>query len=42
MTVQGVAVWGLGRHANNRIIPILNSVDELSLVGVCSRNKKQF
>ena len=40
MTVQGVAVWGLGRHANNRIIPILNSVDELSLVGVCSRNKK--
>ena len=40
MTVPGVAVWGLGQHARKRIIPALLSMEELSLVGVCSRNKK--
>jgi len=40
MTIPGVAVWGLGRHAQKRIIPALSSMEELSLVGVCSRNQK--
>jgi len=39
MTIQGVAVWGLGPHAYKRIIPVLYTMEELSLVGVCSRNK---
>ena len=33
-----IAVWGLGRHSTSRIIPALLCVEELSLVGVCSRN----
>jgi len=36
--VLGVAVWGLGQHAINRIIPALTSINEVSLVGVCSRD----
>ena len=39
MKVPGVAVWGLGRHSLKRIIPALDTMDELSLIGVCSRNK---
>jgi NDP-hexose-3-ketoreductase len=38
MSVLGISVWGLGRHARRRILPALSSIDELSLVGVCSRN----
>lgn len=33
-----VAVWGLGRHALNRIIPALRATPGLELQGVCSRN----
>jgi len=39
MRTLGIAVWGLGRHARNRILPALSSVNELSLVGICSRNE---
>ena len=41
MTVpSGIAVWGLGNHAIKRIIPALHSMEELNLIGVCSRNQK--
>ena len=40
MTIPCVAVWGLGQHALKRIIPALSSMEELSLVGVCSRNQE--
>ena len=33
-----VAVWGLGNHAKNRILPALSSIPEINLIGVCSRN----
>ena len=33
-----IAVWGLGRHSTSRIIPALSYIEELSIVGVCSRN----
>lgn len=33
-----VAVWGLGRHAINKILPAISSVSGLELYGVCSRN----
>ena len=39
MTVPSVAVWGLGRHALNRIVPTVSSIEELSLIGVCSRDE---
>ena len=35
-----MAVWGLGNHAINRILPALASIDEVKLVGVCSRNRR--
>ena len=40
MNTTNVAVWGLGNHARNRILPALTSIDEVKLVGVCSRNAK--
>ena len=40
MSVLNVAVWGLGNHAKNRIIPTLYAMDEITLLGVCSRNRK--
>jgi predicted dehydrogenase len=33
-----VAVWGLGRHAINRILPVVSAASGLELFGVCSRN----
>lgn len=33
-----VAVWGLGHHAMNRIIPALTAAPGLELHGACSRN----
>jgi NDP-hexose-3-ketoreductase len=33
-----VAVWGLGRHAVEKILPAISIVDGLELYGVCSRN----
>ena len=41
MHISGVAVWGLGRHARNRILPALALIKELPLVGVCSRNRNK-
>jgi dTDP-3,4-didehydro-2,6-dideoxy-alpha-D-glucose 3-reductase len=40
MTITNVAVWGLGNHAKVRILPVLSAMDEIRLVGVCSRNRK--
>jgi predicted dehydrogenase len=40
MITPNVAVWGLGNHAKNRILPTLATMDEVKLVGVCSRNNK--
>jgi len=39
MKTINIAVWGLGRHALMRILPAIKLIDEISLVGVCSRNK---
>ena len=41
MKTLGIAIWGLGNHALNRILPALTSVQELSLIGVCSRTEKK-
>ena len=38
MSRLNVAVWGLGNHAKNRILPTLFAIDEIKLLGVCSRN----
>src|SRR5688572_20443132 len=38
MSPLRVAVWGLGRHAINKILPALSSTRGLELYGVCSRN----
>ncbi len=41
MNTLGIAIWGLGNHARNRILPALSSIQELSLIGVCSRTEKK-
>lgn len=41
MNKLGIAIWGLGNHARNRILPELSSIKELSLIGVCSRTEKK-
>ena len=38
MSLLNVAVWGLGKHAINCILPALSVASEIRLVGVCSRN----
>lgn len=38
MISLNVAVWGVGKHAINRLIPALLSLEKINLVGVCSRN----
>ncbi len=40
MSLLNVAVWGLGSHAINRILPAIFSMNEIKLIGVCSRNNK--
>lgn len=40
MSLFNVSVWGLGNHAQNRILPALSAMDEIKLIGVCSRNSK--
>jgi len=40
MKTINLAVWGLGRHALMRILPAIKLINEISLVGVCSRNKE--
>jgi dTDP-3,4-didehydro-2,6-dideoxy-alpha-D-glucose 3-reductase len=39
MRTIGIAVWGLGSHAIKRILPALDSMKQISLVGICSRNQ---
>ena len=34
-----IAVWGLGRHAISNILPVLSSMEEIALHGVCSRTE---
>ena len=41
MNYLKIAVWGLGNHAINRILPILSEIKNLELLGVCSRNIEQ-
>jgi len=41
MKKLSISLWGLGNHASNRILPALDSIEELSLIGVCSRNKEK-
>jgi len=41
MKTLGLAIWGLGNHALNRILPAISSLQELSLIGVCSRTEKK-
>lgn len=36
--VKNIAVWGLGKHALNRILPAIQEVEGLRLLGICSRN----
>ena len=38
MSLLNIAVWGIGNHAKYRILPILAVMDEVVLLGVCSRN----
>jgi predicted dehydrogenase len=38
--LTNVVVWGLGNHAIKRILPSIQSSQEVSLYGVCSRNKE--
>ena len=38
MTILNIAVWGLGNHAKNRILPLLSTMDKIKIVGVCSRD----
>ena len=40
MSLLNVAVWGLGNHARNRILPALFAMTEIKIVGVCSRNAR--
>jgi dTDP-3,4-didehydro-2,6-dideoxy-alpha-D-glucose 3-reductase len=35
-----VAVWGLGRHAIDKILPAVSAAEGLHLYGVCSRNPR--
>ena len=39
MSLLKVAVWGVGNHAKNRILPVLFDKDDIRLIGVCSRNR---
>ena len=40
LSLLNVAVWGLGNHARNRILPALFAMTEIKIVGVCSRNAR--
>jgi predicted dehydrogenase len=40
MSLLNVVVWGLGNHAQNNILPALSAMNEIKLIGVCSRNSK--
>ncbi len=38
MKVLNIAIWSIGRHATNRIIPELLELNNIKLIGICSRN----
>jgi predicted dehydrogenase len=38
MSLLNVVVWGVGNHVKNRILPTLAAMDQVKLLGVCSRN----
>jgi len=40
MTILNIAVWGLGNHAKNRILPLLSTMDKIKMVGLCSRDSE--
>jgi dTDP-3,4-didehydro-2,6-dideoxy-alpha-D-glucose 3-reductase len=40
VSLLNIAVWGLGNHSQNRILPSLSAMDEIKLIGICSRNTK--
>ena len=35
---MNLVVWGLGKHANNKILPAIKRSNKFNLYGVCSRN----
>lgn len=39
MSILGIALWGLGNHSKNRLLPALSSFDKLNIIGVCSRSE---
>lgn len=41
MKTYGIALWGLGKHAQNRLLPAISSHNSLSLIGVCSRTEEK-
>jgi len=41
MNKIGIAIWGLGNHSLNRILPKVSSLKEFSLIGVCSRTEEK-
>lgn len=41
MRPMRVTVWGLGRHAINKLLPAVSAANGLELYGVCSRNASQ-
>jgi NDP-hexose-3-ketoreductase len=41
MKPLGIAVWGVGRHATERILPAVASVQGLALRGVCGRDARR-
>jgi len=40
MKALGIAIWGLGKHSCERILPALDKVDNLNIIGVCSRSEE--
>lgn len=39
---MNIAVWGLGNHAINNILPALNKTKALNLLGICTRNQENL
>lgn len=39
---MNLVVWGLGKHAINKVIPAVNKSNKFTLYGVCTRDKKKL
>ncbi len=39
---MNLVVWGLGKHAINKILPAVDNSDKFILYGVCTRNNKKL